>query len=370
MMVKILQICYLNPFENYGGIEKYVLELSEALSFQYSVTVDILCAGNNFKVSKVSTGKVITLRVPHFGKKEFFFVSKYLYAIYVRKYLNQHYVEYSALHFHGDNGFIGEKFKEKTVLTLHGIARSSESVSKRISSYLPTRIEKNNVKMAGITFSVSIPAKEFFKNYSSKKEIWLIKQSIDISKYQIRNETKKKEARIKLKIEDDMVVGVITGRDVKRKGLDLAISAIESIRQTNIALFAIGFPTVEDVSNKVYFTGDVSEDIKRLYLVSSDFFIFPSKKEGFPISVLEAAAIGLPIIVSKQSGVSELENLVPFFREIDSLSPIDYSNAVLELINLIQKSEFSTFKRNNSAISQYSVLNIASQYMEAYKKLI
>ncbi len=370
MIVKVLQICYLNPFENYGGVEKYVLELSESLSIQYGVAVDFLCAGNNFTISKVSTGKVITLQVPLFGKKRLFFISKYLYAIYVRKYLNEHYGEYSALHFHGDNGFIGKKFREKTVLTLHGIARSSESISKMISSYLPTRIEKNNVKMASITFSISTLAKEFFEEYSGKKEIKLIKQSIDISKYGIRNETKKKEARIKLKIEDNMIVGVITGRDVKRKGLDLAISAIESIKQTKIALFAIGFPKLEGVSKNVNFTGDVSEDIKMLYLISSDFFIFPSKKEGFPISVLEAATIGLPIIVSKESSVSELESLVPFYREIDSSNSIDYRNAILELINLTQTSDFSKFKRNNSAINQYSVLNITSQYMDAYKKLI
>lgn len=369
MVKRVLQICYLNPYENYGGVERYVLDLSEALTSQYGVTVDILCAGKNSKISKTGTGNIKSVRVLFFGKKELFFISKYIYGRRVRKYLNHHQGDYDAIHFHGDNGLIGRRFAEKTVLTLHGIARGTDSTRKRVSSYLPMQIEKNNVREAGIIFSISSPAKEFFEGYIRNKEIRLIKQSINTSKYHIRSEEEKKEARIKLKIEDNAIVGTITGRDPERKGLDLAIRTINAVEEPGAALYAIGFPKIVSETDKVKFIGNVSEDTKRLYLTASDFFIFPSKKEGFPISVLEAAATGLPLIVSRQSGVSELKDLVPFFREIDSYSLVDYGSTLRELIDAIQRPDFNRVKSDISLINQYSVFNAAAEYMRAYEKL-
>lgn len=369
MINKILQICYLNPQESYGGVERYVLDLSEALHSLYGATVDILCAGRNSKISKISTGTLISVRVPFFARKGLFFISKYLYGMYVRKYLNDHHDDYDVLHFHGDNGLISEKFEKKAVFTLHGIAKSSDSVTKMITSYLPMLIEKNNVRMANFTFSVSSAAKEFFEGYTKEKLIRLIKQSINTSKYHFRDETEKKKAQIKLKIENGTIVGIIIGRDSRRKGLELAIKAIQSIDKPRIVLFAIGFPEVENVTDRVKFTGDIDENTKLLYLVASDFFIFPSIKEGFPISVLEAAATGVPLIVSRQSGVSELKDLVPFFREIDSYEWVDYGRALRELIDAIQRADFNKVKSDISLINQYSVFNAAVEYMSAYEDL-
>jgi glycosyltransferase involved in cell wall biosynthesis len=364
----VLQISYLNPIDKYGGVEGYILNLSRCLSIRHKVTVDILCAGKTPAISHSPFGNVITLRVPFIKKGFLFFISKYFYGKLVSDYLDLHSAEYDAIHFHGDNGLIEYGWSNKSILTLHGVSRDTSTLMKRIITFIPTSIEKNNAKKATIVFSVSTEAKEFFQQYN--KEIHMIKQSIDPALFHVPSEIEKTNARGRLGIDNNALVGAIIGREPKRKGLHLAIEAINVVAEPRILLNAIGFPRETNVNNFVKFTGNVDEDTKLLYLSASDFFIFPSMKEGFPMSVLEAAACGLPLIVSKQSGVSELASLVPFYREISSNNPDDYADALKNLIGMLSKPDFYKVTHNVDKIEQYSTDSTTKIYIGAYEGLI
>jgi glycosyltransferase involved in cell wall biosynthesis len=58
------------------------------------------------------------------------------------------------------------------------------------------------------------------------------------------------------------------------------------------------------ISNNVFFTGYV-DDIRSIYNMA-DAYVMPSVSEPFGIVALEAMSAGTPVIVSKQSGVSEV----------------------------------------------------------------
>ncbi|MEM0136033.1 MAG: glycosyltransferase family 4 protein, partial [Thermoplasmatales archaeon] len=150
--MRILQIGYLNPFENYGGVEKYILNLSTSLHRSLDQKVDILVADDKISENRYEFGKVISLKVPFFNTK-FFFLSKYFYARKVRIWIIEHKSEYDIFHFHGDNGIVGKKCASRSVFTLHGISKNTKSLFNRLISTLPYRIEKNNAKMARKIFS-------------------------------------------------------------------------------------------------------------------------------------------------------------------------------------------------------------------------
>ena len=76
------------------------------------------------------------------------------------------------------------------------------------------------------------------------------------------------------------------------------------------------------LARNMHFTGFLrGDDVKRMYAMA-DCYVMPSVSEPFGISPLEAMANDVPVIVSKQSGVSELVRhaLKVDFWDIDALA--------------------------------------------------
>jgi poly(glycerol-phosphate) alpha-glucosyltransferase len=60
------------------------------------------------------------------------------------------------------------------------------------------------------------------------------------------------------------------------------------------------------LENAVIFLGPLYGDAKKKAMAGSDAFVLPSFSEGFSMAVLEAAACGLPVILTPQCNFPEL----------------------------------------------------------------
>jgi len=60
------------------------------------------------------------------------------------------------------------------------------------------------------------------------------------------------------------------------------------------------------LADRVMFTGMVQGEAKIRLLHSADLFVLPSFSEGFPMSVLEALACGVPVVATRESNVGEV----------------------------------------------------------------
>ena len=64
-----------------------------------------------------------------------------------------------------------------------------------------------------------------------------------------------------------------------------------------------------DIAPRIVFTGMLQGEMKQGALASADAFILPSHQENFGMSVVEALAVGLPVLISER---------VNIWREIDA----------------------------------------------------
>lgn len=118
--------------------------------------------------------------------------------------------------------------------------------------------------------------------------------------------------------------------------------------------------------NRVLFTGLLSSASEvRHYLNNSDIFVFPSVAEGLPRGVLEAMAVGLPVVTSPVGGIPEVlsqEYLANPF-DIDA-----YVDIIERLIN--NPDEMNDASRRNIEVAHKFDNDILQEKRNAfYKKL-
>lgn len=122
---------------------------------------------------------------------------------------------------------------------------------------------------------------------------------------------------------------VYVGGVKELKGIFYLLEAFLKIPTDQAILTVVGSCNKNDQDIQPYlghveFTGPVLHKQVSKILNNSDVFVFPSLGEGLSLSTLEAAACGLPIIVTENSGVNDLvkEGREGFIIPIQSESAI------------------------------------------------
>ncbi|WP_299030482.1 glycosyltransferase family 4 protein [uncultured Thermanaerothrix sp.] len=113
---------------------------------------------------------------------------------------------------------------------------------------------------------------------------------------------------------EDVVFAFVALGHFDRKGLALVLDALRLLADSRVKLWVVGGEPdlvaawqarvqAMGLAGQVTFWG-MQRDV-RPFLWGADAFIFPSIYEGFPLVSLEAAAAGLPLIVTPVHGVEE-----------------------------------------------------------------
>jgi glycosyltransferase involved in cell wall biosynthesis len=120
------------------------------------------------------------------------------------------------------------------------------------------------------------------------------------------------------------------------------------------------------ISSRVSFTGFIQgDDIGELF-GSSDVYVMPSVSEPFGISALEAARAGVPVIISRQTGVAEVLNsaLKMDFWDTDGMA-----DAIMALLKHHSLSRWMS--RNGLQQARLQTWNkAASRVLRTYSKLL
>ena len=117
------------------------------------------------------------------------------------------------------------------------------------------------------------------------------------------------------------------------------------------------------ISDHFHFTGFLQgDDVQKMFKLS-DVFVMPSGSEPFGIVPLEAMQSKVPVIISNQSGVSEiLENAI----KIDFWDTYAMADAIFGLLNYPALSQL--FKEEGKLeVDNLKWVNSAKNVLEVYK---
>ena len=153
---------------------------------------------------------------------------------------------------------------------------------------------------------------------------------------------------------DDFVIGYC-GRIVKDKGIEELVKAysIINLNNTKVKLLLVGQKDIRDFIDKettdliskdenIIITGYIKENIE-IYYSLMDICILPTHRDGFGMCMIEAAALGVPVMTTQITG-SRDAICDGFNGEYISLNPQEIANKINNLIN--NKSLLETYSKN------------------------
>ncbi len=140
---------------------------------------------------------------------------------------------------------------------------------------------------------------------------------VDMTRFSCRPEIKLLEQKLR---DSSLITFLFVGRIVKDKGINELCAAFKCLHEKNpnTRLWLIGpyedaldpvSPETRKIINEkngVYALGKRTGDELLSYYAAADCFVMPSYREGFPNTVLEAGAMGLPSIVTDINGSREI----------------------------------------------------------------
>lgn len=162
---------------------------------------------------------------------------------------------------------------------------------------------------------------DLINNHITKKPIRVLGygnvNGVDMVRFSKRPEVTEKAESI---VDEKKFTFVFVGRIVRDKGINEMCEAFEKVRANhpNVRLFLVGKfeDEIDPVSEHtrsiiennpaIMAVGPQYKDDLLAYYAASDCFVFPSYREGFPNTVLEAGAMDLPCIVTDINGSREI----------------------------------------------------------------
>jgi glycosyltransferase involved in cell wall biosynthesis len=171
---------------------------------------------------------------------------------------------------------------------------------------------------------------------------------------------------------DGILIGM-NGVLIRRKGMDLMLEALAKLPD-RYKLFLVGDgkdkKTFESLAKKlgvddrVYFAGSKPEAHR--YLPYYDIFALPSRSEGFPLALLEAAAMGCKVVVSDLPIVKECFS----DKELSIFSLKEGSDGLVRAVKEAMEHPEKAEALKHLYEAKYSPVIFGDEYERVYRSVL
>ena len=214
----------------------------------------------------------------------------------------------------------------------------------------------------------------------SPERITVVERGRDTARLGQPSPQRREQARLRLGLQPDDQMIVNVGRQDYPKGQKYLLEAMAKLveKQSKTTLFIVGrsgqvSPDLEKLKEQLHLNGQVRflghrEDIPEI-LAAADLFVFPSLFEGLPGAVIEAMALGLPIVASDIPPVREVVEENQNAILVAPASPSELAKAIATL--LADRDKAFAYGKHSRKIfeTRFTLQQSAARMIELYRQV-
>ena len=295
-----------------GGAERFAYELTERLSFNEKYDFHVFANRWRSDSGRITFHKVPIIRFPRF-------LTTISFAWFANRKISK--MNFDLIHIH-------DRIFDADIFTMHGIPhriwvhevrKKSMSLFDRATCWAEKCLV-NNARCKSFLPVSDLTKEKFLEEYKIESEkIRVIHPGVDLERFQrVDREHCRKEIREQFGIDLSDIVILFVSMNFEIKGLDYVMAAVGKAKASypsqNLKLLVVGkgdykkysaLAQKTGIKNNVIFAGVQKENLEKIYL-ASDIFMMLSRFDTFGMTVLEAMAASLPVIISSNVGAKDL----------------------------------------------------------------
>jgi UDP-glucose:(heptosyl)LPS alpha-1,3-glucosyltransferase len=233
-----------------------------------------------------------------------------------------------------------------------GLRGLHRSLYYRLLCFLENRCyRRKSLRLAAVSPHTARQLAQYF----GRHDVVVVPNGVDTSVFSTASrQSLRNAARQRLGYSPEDLVLLLVGNDWRNKGLPALLDAVSRLRHFPLYLCVVGsdaptefLPQVQSLylSDRVQFFPESSEILS--FYSAADVYAAPSLEDSFNLPVLEAMACGLPVVVSRQAGISEY--IVDGVEGILLGAPQDPRTLAAALSLLLQQPELRRSLGENGA---------------------
>jgi UDP-glucose:(heptosyl)LPS alpha-1,3-glucosyltransferase len=358
-----------------GGGEKFVVELTERIAQRSSYEMHILA--NRWKDQSP---------IMRFHKIPIISFPKYLTTISFARFVEQKIkkIGFDLIHSH-------ERIFAADIVSLHSIPhrlwvqdirrKRFFSLFDRATIWVEKRMVHNTSSTIFLPVS-NIAREKFIAEYPFVSDhVETLHPGVDMTRInQLDRSQCRKNIRTQFGFHESDTVLLFVGMNFELKGLDQVISAMAIIKTTHqeprLKLLIVGKGNVNKyqkmaqhagVGGDVRFTGVIKDKMEEMYL-SADIYAMLSTFDTFGMTVLEAMAASLPVIISRNVGAKDLirEGVNGFIVDREDIDAISR-----RILLLLDKEKRTSMGLEAHKVAQNHTWDImTNKVLELYKNIL
>jgi glycosyltransferase involved in cell wall biosynthesis len=360
-----------------GGPSRIVLDMAHSLQSQ-GIDIQILTTNDNGdKTLEVPLGKSIIYQ----GIQTYFFsrysppiraLREFAFSFSLTAWLIRNISKYDLLHVHyifsypSTIAMFIARLKGIPYLTMpHGSlgkwALEQSSIKKKVYLHL---IERANLNNSQFIYLYSEQEQQEIRPLKFRSPTFVLPLATNIPQF-IPNASVLLRQHLNLPLDEPIIL--FLSRLHPKKGLDYLISALSQLLAHRFSFIIAGSGTPEyeaevdsmliesGVKDRTHLTGFVDGKAKDLLLQGSSLFALTSHSENFGIVVLEALAVGLPVLLTHGVALSSVveENSLGYITEMD----------ITEIKQKIEQHLLSSIDNTKGELSSYLRQFTSKNYM-------